>query len=160
MGLDMYLIKKRKKDELNFENTSELIYWRKANEIHKYFIDKCANGEDTGDMYPVSKDQLEELKDICEEVLKKSIIKTGQIENGQRFNKDTGKWDPIYQEGKYIENPEVAESLLPRESGFFFGSTNYDEWYIEDLKYTSEKIKEILESFNFDEEEILYHAWW
>jgi hypothetical protein len=34
------------------------------------------------------------------------------------------------------ENPDEAENLLPTSNGFFFGSTEYDEWYWEDLDRT------------------------
>jgi hypothetical protein len=32
--------------------------------------------------------------------------------------------------------PGVAKELLPTQAGFFFGSTDYDEYYYEDLVYT------------------------
>jgi hypothetical protein len=34
--------------------------------------------------------------------------------------------------------------LLPTASGFFFGNTDYDEYYWEVLKNTSERLKELL----------------
>jgi hypothetical protein len=37
-----------------------------------------------------------------------------------------------------------AEELLPTGSGFFFGGTEYDEWYFEGLKDTVAQIKEAL----------------
>ena len=37
-----------------------------------------------------------------------------------------------------------AEELLPAQSGFFFGSTEYDEWYYQDLEYTIPLLKKIL----------------
>lgn len=40
-----------------------------------------------------------------------------------------------------LTTPDEAQDLLPTQSGFFFGSTEYDEWYFRDLKDT----KEILE---------------
>mgnify|MGYP003350198378 CR=1 FL=1 len=35
-----------------------------------------------------------------------------------------------------LADPETAKEELPTTSGFFFGSTDYDEWYFEDLKKT------------------------
>ena len=46
---------------------------------------------------------------------------------------------------KILENPKLGESLLPTQSGFFFGSTEYDEWYLEGIKYTKELLEEALE---------------
>ena len=36
---------------------------------------------------------------------------------------------------KVLDDNSLAEELLPTRSGFFFGSTDYDEWYFEDIKY-------------------------
>lgn len=35
---------------------------------------------------------------------------------------------------RVLKNHELAPSLLPTQSGFFFGSTDYDEWYFNDVK--------------------------
>ncbi len=37
-----------------------------------------------------------------------------------------------------LANPDEAENDLPSRSGFFFGGTEYDEWYEADLKRTIE----------------------
>lgn len=37
-----------------------------------------------------------------------------------------------------LDNPALAGELLPVKQGFFFGSTEYDEWYFDDLKLTIE----------------------
>ena len=39
-----------------------------------------------------------------------------------------------------------ADELLPTQGGFFFGSTDYDEWYFNDLKDTIEQLTRCLES--------------
>lgn len=89
MGLDMYLNAKRflwySEDELadnikrNFpdlpehmrikEVTIEAMYWRKANAIHKWFVDKVQDGEDNCSEFEVSLAQLEELLEVIEQVL-------------------------------------------------------------------------------------------
>ena len=37
-----------------------------------------------------------------------------------------------------------AGELLPSQAGFFFGSTDYDEWYFKDLEYTKEELERLL----------------
>lgn len=37
---------------------------------------------------------------------------------------------------KVNQNHALAAALLPAQAGFFFGSTDYDEWYFEDIKET------------------------
>ena len=51
-----------------------------------------------------------------------------------------------------------AEELLPPVGGFFFGSTDLDEGYFEDLEYTQERLKKALEmSSDWD---FYYHSSW
>jgi hypothetical protein len=35
-----------------------------------------------------------------------------------------------------MDQQELAAELLPTTSGFFFGSTDYDEWYYTDIQRT------------------------
>ena len=44
-------------------------YWRKANQIHGWFVDNVQNGVDDCDRYEVSKEKLIELKQVCQSVL-------------------------------------------------------------------------------------------
>jgi hypothetical protein len=41
-------------------------------------------------------------------------------------------------------NHEQADTLLPSASGFFFGGTEYDEWYFNGIDNTIEILKEAL----------------
>ena len=90
---------------------TEEICWRKANQIHRWFVENVQNGVDNCAMYYVSKESLYKLKELCEKVL---------------------------------EDTSLAPSYLPTQSGFFFGSTDYDSFYFDGLKYTIEKINELL----------------
>jgi len=133
MGLDMYLVQKHwisgeirkklgkidvKKLDLPFEFdkveevTEEVATWRKANAIHKWFVDNVQDGEDdTSKTSLVRIEQIEELLDLVNEVL---------------------KWQ------------DRAEELLPVQVGFFFGGTEYDDWYFDNLKYTKGVFEKIL----------------
>ena len=42
-------------------------YWRKANAIHKWFVDNCQKGVDDCGIYPVSKEHIESLLQACKE---------------------------------------------------------------------------------------------
>lgn len=59
-----------------------------------------------------------------------------------------------------LENKNRADEVIPTTSGFFFGSTEYDEGYFEDLRYTLRKVDEILDTTDFDTEVIEYTDWW
>ena len=58
-----------------------------------------------------------------------------------------------------LEDHSKAEELLPCQSGFFFGSTEYDQYYFEDLEQTVPILKKILENAPEDWE-FEYHASW
>ena len=87
------------------------IDWRKSNQIHKWFVDNVQYGNDDCNRYEVSKEQLQELQNLCKKVL---------------------------------NNHELAKELLPTQSGFFFGPTEYDEFYFQDLEYTIKEIDKLL----------------
>jgi hypothetical protein len=153
MGLDMYLSRKtyvkqwsHQKPEEQFEVTitkggkpydgidisnvtnieEEVGYWRKANQIHRWFVENIQNGVDNCGEYSVSKGELEELRNICTEVL---------------------------------NDHSKAEELLPSASGFFFGNTDYDEWYYNDVEHTIEILDKIL-SESDGNQDIYYSSSW
>lgn len=99
-------------------------YWRKANAIHKWFVDNCQEGEDDCKRYYVERDTLKKLLELC-----------------QKVKKEKGK----------------ATELLPPTSGFFFGSTNVDEEYWDDIKSTIKILKEALEE---KEGDFYYRSSW
>lgn len=100
-------------------------YWRKQNGIHRWFVDNCQGGEDDCRTSYVSREQLQELKQLCQQI---------------------------------IDDPKDADDLLPTQSGFFFGSTEYDEWYFNGLKDTVEIVDRALAMP--DEWEFEYHSSW
>jgi hypothetical protein len=143
MGLDMYLNAKRflwyNEDDLSDtvanafpelkgrrvkEVIVEAMYWRKANAIHRWFVENVQEGEDDCGDYYVSREQLAELRDLVLEVL---------------ASKDATK--------------------LPPQAGFFFGSTEVDNWYWQDLQSTAEGLEKVLSEFP-DQWEFEYHSSW
>ena len=123
----------KRTDNLDYVKVSfEVGYWRKANAIHKWFVDNCQDGQDDCKRYYVRKDKLKELRELCKNVLDKSDLN--------------------------IENPETANTLLPTQGGFFFGNTDYDEYYCSDIKST---LKIIDYCLSLDEGwDFYYHSSW
>jgi len=165
MGLDMYLSAKKHfakinwqalqaNDELNynspeavfpqFNNLMELTqlsnvatdiygasvevtcaYWRKANQVHAWFVREVQKGNDNCGEYYVSQDKLKELRDLCQKAL------------------DTR--DP---------------NLLPPQDGFFFGGTDIDEWYWQDLKNTITQLDRIFALPQLSDLSFSYNSSW
>lgn len=172
MGLDMYLTKKtyvknwdhmgdkekhaitvsqngKPVDHIQPERISyieeEIGYWRKANAIHAWFVENVQEGKDDCETYYVSGDDLKSLLADVQEVLASSELIDGVIHVGSTRSKNTGgEWEPILEDGKIVDNANVAEEVLPTTKGFFFGSTDYDEYYIADLKDTKRIIEQAL----------------
>lgn len=135
-------------------------YWRKANEIHNWFVENVQEGIDDCCYHnEVTKEVLEELLDVCNKVLASCELVNGKIENGYSFD-ENGHKVPILEDGRYVKDPSVAVELLPTTSGFFFGGTSYDEYYVEDIKNTIDIITNVLETTDFDKEMIYYVSSW
>jgi hypothetical protein len=117
MGLDMMLI----------HDGNEVGYWRKANQIHRWFVQNVQNGVDDCGEYKVTAEQLIQLRDECNQVL---------------------------------NDHSLAEELLPAQSGFFFGNTNYDDWYYNNVDYTVEIINDILENKQYCLDDLYYSSSW
>ena len=153
MGLDMYLIKNK-----DFGFGKEVFYWRKANAIHSWFVQNVQNGNDDCELYPVSKEKIQDLLSLCKKVVKESELIPGKVIVSYSFK--NGKSVPNYEDGFVVSNPSVAKDILPTKSGFFFGSTEYDEYYVHDLKETIKACTRILKEFDFDHDTLYYHSSW
>lgn len=117
-------------------------YWRKANQVHTWFVENVQGGVDECQEAPVSREQLTKLKSICERVLESSPLVAGSVYTGRSYD-DEGVHEH-FQEGQVIAEPALAQELLPAQAGFFFGSTDYDQWYLEQVKDTIEQIERAL----------------
>lgn len=123
----------------------EVAYWRKANHIHNWFVQNVQEGKDDCGEYYVDSDQLRELLRICKEIKDKAIMVDSLIQNGSYANAETnGHFVPNMEQGKLMSNPEVAHELLPTTEGFFFGGTDYDEYYMEGIDSTIEALEKVL----------------
>ena len=138
----------------------QVAYWRKTNAVHKWFVDHVQDGEDDCAWHnEVTKEVLEELRDICKEILEKCVLVIGKVKNGYTIGPRGGRqWH--YEEGKIVSNPWVCKKLLPCTDGFFFGNMEYNEYYMDDVKYTFEVLNKILEETDFDTEMIYYSSSW
>lgn len=154
-----YWVWDTEKEYPNDRITEEVGYWRKQNAIHNWFVNNIQDGIDDCKYHrEVTKEDLEELLDICETVLTNSELIEGQVVVGYEYK--NGVDVPVFEDGKYIEDITIADELLPTTSGFFFGSVDYDEWYIEGIKNTVDIITRVLETTDFDKEMIYYVSSW
>jgi hypothetical protein len=150
MGLDMYLAKKtyvknwdhqekhhkitveydgKIRTDIKPERISyiveDIMYWRKENAIHAWFVENCQEGEDDCRESYVTAEDLTKLADLCDLVL--------ESKDGE---------------------------LLPTQGGFFFGGTEYDEYYFEAIEETAKVLREELNSNTEEYPTYYYHSSW
>ena len=100
-------------------------YWRKANQVHNWFVKHVQNNVDDCGEYYVSHEKLEQLREACRKAL---------------FNKD-------------------PQELMPIE-GFFFGGTDIDQYYWEDIKRTIKMIDKITKNKQYPTLSFYYSSSW
>lgn len=97
---------------------------------------------------------------------KANAIHAWFVSNVQEGNDDCGSYYVSHEQlktllditGIVLLDHGRAEELLPTQSGFFFGGTDYDTEYFNDLKYTKEGLERILKSN--DNGSFEYHSSW
>lgn len=104
-------------DSPSLNVSATVAYWRKANAIHSWFVQNLADGVDECQEVYVSSDDLQKLIDECQGAL------------------------DLYEAGKLGE----AEKAMQPVGGFFFGSTEIDDYWAEDLKRTIHMLTPLLE---------------
>lgn len=115
------------KGRYSYTIVTEIGYWRKANHIHRWFVENVQNGEDECNPHEVTKEHLEKLLDVCHQAL---------------------------------ELKGMARKLLPTQNGFFFGNSDYGDWYYDDIRTTINTASHALHDTNFEERHLFYVSSW
>lgn len=126
MGLDMYLIRNVYippiDDNLISANVNDhkfdqqVGYWRKANQIHNWFVKNVQDGVDDCRVYNVSKEQLRELKETCEKALEEKTEEAANdfLPTAQGFYYGSADYGPGYWED-LEETVKILDSILERD---------------------------------------------
>ena len=151
MGLDMYL---------------EREVWLGA-----YFDHREVEGEVSpsinGKKVDVDPSKIETITEKIGYWRKANAIHGWFVDNVQGGEDDCGRYRVDLEQAKallanvnsVLDNHDLASELLPSRPGFFFGNTEYDQWYFSDLELT----KEILEAaipFLEAGDTVYYHSSW
>ena len=114
-------------------------YWRKANQVHGWFVRKAMSGVDECQLASIDRSMLIELRDICKTVISGVETVEGDVRVGTVMTKSPDgeiQTHHRYESGRVVTNVALAQRLLPTQSGFFFGGTDYDQFYLSDLDTT------------------------
>lgn len=148
-------------NRITFEQN--VCYWRKANSVHRWFVENCSSDGKTDDCEPcnVSVESLRDLHNICKRIVymvseRKTCLKLNpKIKKMLAENEKTKdeKYDTYFKFDKNnlprmlnshigfydLNNKSLLEhfkDMLPTQDGFFFGTTEYGGSYIGDVVKT------------------------
>lgn len=126
------------------EQTARLV---KTNQIFNWFTVNVMNNNVDKEYYEVSKVKLEALYEACQKVKDKfTLLGKNQYSN----------------ENEYAVDEQTANELLPvmKEVGYFFGPSEYNELYADQIIKTMNIISEILSTTDFNNQAIYFNAIW
>lgn len=84
----------------------------------------------------------------------------GFVENNTDICLDDYRGKSYYVELDEYTKQNLLGNILPTTSGFFFGSTEYNEWYFKDVENVRDKFSELLKTINWRYESLYMHCWW
>jgi hypothetical protein len=111
-----------------------------------------------------------EVKEVTAEAAywrKSNAIHKWFVDNVQNGVDDCGNYEVSREAlaelleivNQVLVNRGKAGALLPTQAGFFFGDTQYDQYYFDDLEYTKNTLTDLLDSkwkgWDFE-----YHSSW
>lgn len=120
----------RKKSSKSNDDFKPLAIWRKNNAIHNY---------------------------VCTHIAHKTDI---NLQNIPLKKKDLQKLYDTTLKVLDKRNLETSIKLLPTVKGFFFGSTEYMDFYYEQIKTASDDIHKVLTETDFKNNNVYYHSWY
>ena len=156
------IIKKLKKQYYPHED----VYFRKANFVyrffHPYLVDEACI---------VTKDMVNDLLQRCDEVIEAAkadgvIGANGEIDGKYFYCQNFYYLTKEEQEAEIkrvalateqmpTDWTDTAENLLPTQDGFFFGSTEYGVYYLEDILSCKKQFTDLLA--NWKDNEVVYN---
>ena len=150
MGLDMYLEKRTdvrqwnfQKEEDQFEvvvkkggvtypkinpkNVTTIVeeagYWRKANAIHRWFVENVQDGVDNCGEYFVPLSSLEELLELCEKVKLNPEQANELLPTSSGFFFGGDEYDEWYFDKIEYTIEVLKEALSDKDSSYYYSSS-------------------------------------
>lgn len=113
------------------DTSFNVMYWRKANAVHKFFVDHAQEGVDDCEAYEVD---MSVINLLLEQIDERILLEL------------KGKGD--------------TSDVLPTAEGFFFGDVGYHQSYFRDLERTRDAINDCLPTFDPGIDTFIYRASW
>jgi hypothetical protein len=150
MGLDMYLTKKTyvknweymkpeqlheitikgpasatiKPDRIAYVE-EEVAYWRKANQIHNWFVQTCQNGVDECQLTYVTRDQLQALLNICKKINEDKSLAQELLPTQEGFFFGSYEYDNYYFEDIQNTIDMLEPELKQKDDGNYYYQSSW-----------------------------------
>jgi hypothetical protein len=108
----------------------QVMYWRKANAIHDWFVKNVQDGEDDCRSYEVGREQLAELRTACERVLADHDLATELLPPADGFFFGGTELDEWYF-GSIEDTKKALDKLLDPKSPFSGNPDTLRGWWFE-----------------------------
>lgn len=155
MGLDMYLYAEKYfhtvYDE-DKEKVNQLVDIAGLNEVTK-------NNTHCGVTVKVEVGYWRKVNSIHNYFVQKHANGVDECQDIRVSHEDLEELKDICGQLSTSKDVGLAEELLPPQSGFFFGSTEIDEYYFNDMDYTYELLDRVLKETP-DDYDFVYSASW
>jgi hypothetical protein len=159
MGLDQYLYRRH--------------YVRNWDHDGNPWHIEISHGRESGEQVRMKRDEMDVSKIARVEELVMQWRKSNQIHAWfvrmvQKGDDDCGSY--LVEEEqlshlidlckRVLADHALAPTLLPAQGGFFFGSTDYDDWYFRDLEDTVTTLEPLIGKHGPGYDEYLYESSW
>lgn len=135
-----------------------VMYWRKANAIHNWFVQKFAfEGEDNCQPLWISKESM------ADEFRRDLLMALANPERTYELQNPITKYALDDFLAKNPIDEKTYENPMPPQEGFFFGSTNLDDYYYSTIEDTYAEITTLLNKLDDkgnDRVSFIYQASW
>lgn len=118
----------------------------KTNQIFNWFIENVMDEKIDNGYYEVGREQIECLLNKCKRIID-SLVLVGKNQ---------------YNDDEYTVDERVAKELLPlmEKRGHFFGPTEYNNLYANQIVEAANILENILTTTDFEQQTIYFNATW
>lgn len=165
MGLDIYVERLRDSKRLNKRGKAiyereEVAYFRKVNCLIPFFENEMGGDVDNCKDFDISVEAMQKLVEVCDKLIQlhqqcgpvpdftECMPSREDGESAVDFEARQADYNAklqAYRDGlRSRKDVACAIEELPTRAGFFFGSTEYGEWYFEDLQHIKDEFSQVI----------------
>lgn len=163
MGLDMYFYARKTTYKSfskwdNPDRANEVNYPEDLKTFSDYIYDRNFKSVQTETSYQIG--YFRKFNALHSYIVKTFADGVDNCQDIILYKEDVEQIKKVLDDVLEANTEEKAKELLPTQSGFFFGGTDYDEFYFEDVKDAADLMQNFLDNFDFEKYQLVYRASW